>query len=249
VGNPLLNELPLKTTRREARHALGLSENQKTVVLMAGSRPSELFYHLHLMLDAALSSAKTLNKTLVVLLPFPTVVDLTEMKTRIERWRASQLSDEASLLDLRPSSGNSAIALLSADAGLIKSGTSTLEAGLLGCVHAVVYQSSWLTHFIFSYFVRRSYKGPVGLINLVMNQSTTSSACFVREFIDFRTSPKRLAQELVLLLEDLPTRARLQKGFLEMRQAMQSDADQGSPSERAASEVVELFKGIGPERC
>src|SRR5207237_3580916 len=62
VGNPLLDELPLETTREQARNALGLGAGDRVVTLMAGSRPSELKRHFEPMLDATLLAAQRLRE-------------------------------------------------------------------------------------------------------------------------------------------------------------------------------------------
>jgi lipid-A-disaccharide synthase len=228
---------------------------------MPGSRPAELAHHLELMLDAALGAARALGEHLTVLLPFPVTADFDEMKRRISSWLekrglgTSGGAGDSAFLDLRPSRGDAPIALLAADAGLIKSGTSTLEAGILGCPHAIVYQSSWFSHFVFDHIVRLGFKGPVGLVNLVyawmvQGWPIESSArsrdqnepWLVREFIDYHTAPRGLQDEVVALLRDEAKRERLQQGLARLREQVLGDARTGSPSERAAREIFEVVR-------
>ena len=77
VGNPLIDELPLDLTREEARAKLQIAFDECVLILMPGSRPSELKYHLEVMLDSALQvSRKFLPQSLRVLMPLPYTADL-----------------------------------------------------------------------------------------------------------------------------------------------------------------------------
>ncbi|CAM6054195.1 unnamed protein product [Sphagnum tenellum] len=105
-------------------------------------RTSEVNAHLELFLDTAALLAEQLKRSgylresekLIVLFPFPRTAHLESIQTRIKIWKAHDPSTlTARILDIRVSQGNSAACLVAADVGLIKSGTSTLEAALLRC--------------------------------------------------------------------------------------------------------------------
>ncbi|OFZ55440.1 MAG: hypothetical protein A2428_05035 [Bdellovibrionales bacterium RIFOXYC1_FULL_54_43] len=242
VGNPLLDELPLGMSRSEARSGLGLSMEDSVLVLMAGSRSSELDQHLELMLDAALEAAERLHNSgfhregtaLKVLLPFALTTDYSKILRRVESWKMSRTPP--AFFQLFPAQGNSARALIAADAGLIKSGTSTLEAALLGCPHAVIYKAGQVTTWIFERFIR--YRGPVGLVNLVARKAKGDSP-LVREILLDEVTVQSLADEAVRLLSDDEVRARMRHGFQELRKRLES-ADGQSPSRAAAVELLKI---------
>ena len=114
---------------------------------MPGSRPSELKLHVEVMLDAANRAAALLRsepeagpaeQKLVVLMPFPVTSELAKLAQARgsvgEGGRAGVTATQNFdnfILDVRVSHGDAAECLIAADAGLIKSGTSTLEAALL----------------------------------------------------------------------------------------------------------------------
>ncbi|HLE01251.1 MAG TPA: lipid-A-disaccharide synthase [Bdellovibrionota bacterium] len=242
VGNPLLDELPLNVSRSEARAELGLSTDDSVLVLMPGSRSSELDQHLELMLDAALEAAERLHNSgflregtaLKVLLPFALTTDYAKILQRIESWKASRTPP--TFFQLFPAQGNSARSLIAADAGLIKSGTSTLEAALLGCPHAVIYKAGQVTTWIFELFIR--YRGPVGLVNLVARKAKGDSP-LVREILLDEVTVRSLADEAVRLLSDDEVRSRMREGFKELRKRLES-TDGKSPSRAAAVELLNL---------
>jgi lipid-A-disaccharide synthase len=155
--------------------------------------------------------------------------------------RAELGSSKSFILDVQVSQGNSGDCLAAADAGLIKSGTSTLEAGLMGCPHAVVYKPSRFTEWIFKAFVR--YRGPVGLVNLVDGGYEPGKPLLAREILMDKVTVGNLADEIIALLTDEPYRARLHEGLARLREKVTSGAE--SPSRLAAEAVLAEFKGLG----
>jgi lipid-A-disaccharide synthase len=66
------------------------------------------------------------------------------------------------------------------DFGIVKSGTSTLEAAVSMLPIAVVYRVSSVTHLIFKHFVR--YNQPIGMINLLAEKEVAREF-FQKKFI------------------------------------------------------------------
>ena len=245
IGNPLVDELPMELTRAEARKRLGLPMDAEVLVLMPGSRPSELKRHFEAMLDAACAAAQRLGTKFTVCVPLPAVVEPMDVEARLQTWvrkRGVALKDLP--IELKISYGNSPETLIAADAGLIKSGTSTLEAGLLGCPHVVVYKPSLLSELIFKHLIR--YRGPVGLVNLVAGWQPGQPYLAEEVLMDRFTVP-RLTDEIVDLLRNEKRRSALTAGFKALRGKVMAEAGSGpsGPSARAAFEILRL---IGPPR-
>ena len=243
VGNPLLDELPLHLTRQEARMRLGIELNETLLVLMPGSRPSELKYHLDVMLDSALQVSKKLSpKVLRVLMPLPHTADLTEVNDRVELWKQKQgVSSGQTLPFVQVSQGNAHECLVAADAGIIKSGTSTLEAGLLRCPHTIIYNASRITGWIFKNIVR--YQGPVGLVNLIHGVDP-GQPYLIRELLGEQISVEELTRETLSLLTDQERRKKLNQGFERLLQKTKSGSvgqSQVGPSQRVAQEILREF--------
>jgi lipid-A-disaccharide synthase len=247
VGNPLLDELPMALTRAEARARLGLKEDERVVTLMPGSRPSELRRHIPLMLEGAARAAARLRaegelgpaEPLRVLVPLPEVADFERHRSAVEDWcRRGAFR----ILDVSVSRGDAAAALKAADSALVKSGTSTLEAALLGVPMAVVYRPSWLTARIFRNLIR--YRGPVGLVNLAGGWKPGQPYA-ARELLCEDATPAALGDELVSLLTDAGRRAGMMGEFARLREVLRTEM---SPSRAAAREIWEVA-GWDPPRA
>lgn len=239
VGNPLVDSLPLELTKSQARKNLGISDSEPTFLLMPGSRPAELKYHFDIMLDAVALVAERLGRRIVVLVPLPLTSDLAEVQRRAGAWisRKAGLKVSLSHLDLRVSQGNATECMVASDAGIIKSGTSTLEAGILGCVHSIMYRSNLLTHFIFHTLIR--YYGPVGLVNLVAGY-TEGSPFLIREVLHHQQDGALWADELLSLYQDPLRRKKITEGLQEVRRSVLSVGR--SPSEQAALEILDVVR-------
>ena len=151
VGHPLLaREMPTKSA---ARYALGLDAGAEVVALMPGSRASEVKRLLPIM-RRAYEDMKAEKPHLKAILPLsayvaPLVQNLLGADAEIQLVEG----DDASMT-----------ALVAADAGVICSGTATLEAGLANLRGLVVYRSDWLTTLIARFFVD---KNKIVLANVV----------------------------------------------------------------------------------
>lgn len=234
VGNPLADELPLTLTRADARARLGVGAGERVLVLMPGSRPSELERHLELMLDAAELVAKKVGP-LRVLMPLPTTADLAALRARVAEWETREGRARGGL-SIRVSHGDAHECLVAADAGLIKSGTSTLEAGILGCPHAVVYKPAQPTPWIYRNLIR--YKGPVGLVNLVHGWKK-GEPLLARELLLEGATVEALATEAIALLTDAGRIASAREGLARLRAIV--TAGRESPSRVAARDIAALL--------
>jgi len=245
VGNPILDELPVEMNRSEARRRLGLRADERVVVLMPGSRPAELAAHFTLMLSAGEAVAKRLGTPLQALVPLPITAELQEGQKYIDEWLGARSADSV-LLKVRLTRGNAHECLIAADVGIIKSGTSTLEAGLLGCPHVIVYRGSRLIMFLFQLFV--GYKGPVGLVNLAILDSAPGPVDRLkqpfREVIMNDLTSERLQQELWELLEDPQRKLESDRAIQKLRERVLGGRSMQafSPSRQAAQEIWALYQ-------
>jgi lipid-A-disaccharide synthase len=255
VGNPLVDELPLGLTREQAREALSVGNSDLVLALLPGSRPAELKRHIDVMLDGATRAAAKLRASgklrardpLRVLVPIPETANVPRIRAQIESWVLQASGGEPGfILDVRIFEGNAAPCLAAADAALVKSGTATLEAGLMLCPHAVVYKPSALTGWAFRNVVR--YRGPVGLVNLVSGDGpATPRPYVVREIVMLEVTARNLEEEIVSLLSDEDRRRKMVEAFRALREKVIGGAQGSSPSVRAAKQVLEVLKqGRGP---
>jgi lipid-A-disaccharide synthase len=244
VGNPLVDELPLEMSRSEARKKLEIPESELVWVLMPGSRPSELKRHLKPMLDSVLLTREQLLKQgklpdhakIHILLPFPPTADLAFLQIQVQEWMDR---NPTAGMKVHVSQGNAAECLIAADAGLVKSGTSTLEAGVLQCPHIVLYRPNGITAWIFKYLIR--YRGPVALVNLVAGWSPGRDY-LVPEILCEKVTPALLAKEFEKIAVPSQEREQMLQGFSLLREKVCGKTTRMSPSLLAAQEVLQVVR-------
>jgi lipid-A-disaccharide synthase len=241
VGNPLLDELPIHATKSEARAKIGIGEGEKVLAVLAGSRPAELKRHLELFLDGAQATGIHLlaagvlksGQRLRVLLPFPETSDLAMLSQRVRAWECLQ---KHLMIHIRVSQGDSAWTMLAADAGLIKSGTSTLEAAILQCPHLIVFKPNAITTFLVRKMI--GYWGPIGLSNLVVG--ATVEPFPIPEITSAEVTPIALSNLLTELFQETDLLKRVREVCKSVKAAMLDGQEGKSPSQSAAIEVLEV---------
>ncbi len=212
VGHPLLDrasELPEQT---DARRTLGLSPDAPVLAVFPGSRGSELARHLVPFMETARELQRRDPTLQVVVSAAPGIdIDSTVCPYPVIR-------------------GASFTVLRAATAGLLKSGTTTLEAAVAGLPHIIAYRTSAISYAI----ARRVVKIPnIGLVNVVAGKQVS------REFVQNAIVPRAMADALGPLLEP---------GSVSRDAALQGLADVrallGTPgaSERASAFALELVQ-------
>jgi lipid-A-disaccharide synthase len=119
-----------------------------------------------------------------------------------------------------------------AAAGLVCSGTATLEAGCLGLPYALVYRVATLTYEVGIRVIRVPY---LGMVNILGNRPV------VREFIQHDATPTALADEGLRLLNSLEARERLSSELATVTSIL--GGEPGNPASlRAARAVLECLR-------
>jgi len=209
VGHPLLDRAVNMPTRTEAREALGLAENKPVLALFPGSRQQEIDRHI----DDFVATAKELQRRIPGLQVIVSVAPTVALDQNRCPFR---LVHSASLSVLR-----------AADAGLCKSGTTTLEAAIADCPLIVAYRTGRISFAL----ARRLVKVPnIGLVNVVAGREVA------REFIQDDVVPSRMADALMPLLSDTKQRRDVIAGLGEVR------AKLGSPG--AANRVAAMASAL-----
>ncbi len=212
VGHPLLDRAAELPDRAAARATLGLDPDAPVLAVFPGSRRSELARHLAPFTAAALELQRRVPSLQVIVSAAPGItIDPAICPFRVVR--------DASFTVQR-----------AATAGLLKSGTTTLEAAVAGLPHIIAYRTSALSYAI----ARRVVKIPnIGLVNVVAGREVS------REFVQHAIQPAAMADALEPLLRDGdPARTAALEGLAEVRARL------GAPgaSERAAAFARELVR-------
>jgi len=234
IGSPLIEELPVRMPREEARAHFGLDPDVRALAVLPGSRPSEMERHWRPFLDAAGTFCERTGGKWVVLLPIAATLDMDHWSLQAEPWKRRL----PPAVEIRLTREGSGMALRAADLALVKSGTATLEAGVLECPLVVAYRPGKVTSFAVKHLLR--YRGPVGLVNLFRGWKP-GDAYLAPEVLHEEMTAERLSEELHALFSDRERLDRMRQDLRELREAMMSGANgHGGPSDRAAASVIEV---------
>lgn len=209
VGHPLLDEPMLE------REPPPVAERPLQIALLPGSRLQELRSHVPLLQRTVELVQRELPEARFVAALPPTVAP--EALPAVTHWNW-----EADVYGL----------LQRSRAGLVKVGTSTLEAALCGMPFVAFYRMSWLSYAIARSIVQ--LRSAV-LVNLLAGRSV------VPEFLQQRAKPAQLARALLEVLEPAVAE-RQQESFLQLRTLL---GGPGTAARAAALLVEELAAHLG----
>jgi lipid-A-disaccharide synthase len=137
--------------------------------------------------------------------------------------------------------------LKAARVALVKSGTSTLEAALLGVPMVLAYRSSRSSEWVYRHIVR--YRGFVGMVNLFLAKSAPAALGWegreepvVPELVLAKFSPDAIATELRKVYDDGPAREKMLKEFSRARGLIAAPGGR-SPLSAAAGAIWGLIQG------
>ncbi len=215
VGHPFA-ERPRPAPAAHYRHALGLDEGRTTVALIPGSRRSELKRLFPPMLEAA-ERIRAVHPDVQFAVP----VAPTLLQEEFAPFLAAHPGLQVTLVE-----GRADEVVGASDAALVKSGTATLEAGLMLRPLVVVYKFSWLSYLVARLLVRLTF---FSLVNLLVGRRV------VPELLQGGASPERMAAEILAVLPEGPARQAQLDGLAEVRASL---GEPGAP-ERVARVVAE----------
>jgi lipid-A-disaccharide synthase len=204
----------------QARRSLGLDPDLRIVGLLPGSRRRELKAHLPVMLESAMLLRERMGD-FQCLIPLASTLQASEFSPHLEK--LSGLAKPILVQDKHFE------ALGAMDAAVVKSGTATLEAALMGVPMVVVYRTSPLTYALASLLADVPH---VGLVNIVADER------LVPEQVQGDFTPAVVASLLEgFLTADSKSAGELRARLIALRQRL------GSPGcfERAAEAVLEVL--------
>lgn len=208
VGHPL-KDRPPPPARGDARRALALDPGRPTLGLFPGSRAQEVRRHWAMFRAAAARVAAARPDVRIVVAGTP----------------GAAYPDPGSITIHE---GDPLLVFAAADAGICKSGTTTLEAAIADVPMVITYR----VHPISSFIAFRLLRVPwVGLVNLVAGYEVAP------ELLQGRATPDALADGVLPLLDPANPLARRQREGLQLvRERL------GAPG--AADRVAELAAGL-----
>jgi lipid-A-disaccharide synthase len=122
--------------------------------------------------------------------------------------------------------GDAARAMQRAFAGVVASGTATLEAAYFRLPFVLVYKVSWPTYVVGRFLLKTKH---LGMPNVLAERE------IVPEFIQHQAQPPAIAREVLQLLNSQTARERMTSGF----DAVIAKLGETGASEKAARAIAE----------
>ena len=225
VGHPVLESGADRGDAARFRATHGLAETDRPVIVMPGSRRMEASRLLPAFGAALRIAAERLPGLRPILPVAPIVAEAVRAAAR--DWPIAPI-----LVDGQEAKHDAFAAVAqSGGAGLIKSGTSSLEMAVAGIPHVVAYRVNPITAAI----VRRLVKVPhASLVNLLAEREV------VPERLQEDCTPEALAEALLAPMLDPAVAAAQRAGFAEALAHLR--APEGLPSEAAAEAVLRMLE-------
>ncbi|MBT5577677.1 MAG: lipid-A-disaccharide synthase [Porticoccaceae bacterium] len=219
VGHPLAGQMAEQPDTQAARSRLGLNPDRPVLCIMPGSRSGEVELLGELFLDTACAVQAQLGTDLQLVIP------------AANQARYQQISDILSTkqgLSVELLMQNSHLAMEAADAVLLASGTTALEAMLLKKPMVVSYRLGALTYRLVSPFIKTPY---ASIPNLLANKM------LVPELIQANASVEQLTQAVIDAF-DPGNREQLVDQFSQLHQQLRLDS--GAIAADAIAELIDL---------
>ncbi|MEY4591039.1 MAG: hypothetical protein RL497_3115 [Pseudomonadota bacterium] len=206
VGHPLADTLALEGQTLSARETLGIAPDAKVLAVLPGSRQAEverlgpLFFDVVAELTAA-------NPALIVVCPAANAKRLEQIQSLLALRH----------LNVRLHLGDSHRLMAAADAVLMASGTTSLEAMLLKKPMVIAYRVAPLSYWIYKRLVKVDM---IGLPNLLAGEKIAP------EFIQDAATTDNLRQAISALLYEPSSHERQKEAFLRLHLSLRRDANQ-----------------------
>jgi lipid-A-disaccharide synthase len=222
VGHPLA-DLPAPAITRDAYAA----ENQIAaaspwITLMPGSRQKEVGMNLPTMLEAA----ERLGGGYEFLLPVARTLDAAFLRELTETRPAASLQRIHLVSEALP-------ALFHSRAGIVASGTATVEAALMGAPFVMVYRVSRLTYALGKPRVKVPY---FAMVNLIAGEEV------VPELVQHKFTVENIVTEMNKIIPEGEPRARMIERLAAVKARLKQGSGGGAhPSETAAEIILKMI--------
>ncbi len=238
VGHPLA-DLPAPAITREAYAAENqLDEAKQWITLMPGSRRKEVRMNLPTILEAADRLGKErLGKDRTgsgyeFLLPVARTLDASFLRELIgaphaETRQAASLPNIHLVPEALP-------ALFHSRAGIVASGTATVEAAIMGTPFVMVYRVSQLTYALGKPRVKVPH---FAMVNLIAEEE------IVQELVQHKFTAQNIVAELNKIIPDGEPRARMIERLAAVKTRLKRGSDsRAHPADKAAEIILQMIR-------
>jgi lipid-A-disaccharide synthase len=219
VGHPLADIIDLEIDSKQKKMELGFKTEDRLIAVLPGSRTGEIKYLGPLFLDV-MQEISIHQPEIQFIVPLA--------NANLRALFQEQVIRKEYTLKLHVTNQNAREVMAAADAVLVKSGTSTLEAMLLKRPMVVVFKWGAITHALIAPRLKIRF---ISLPNLLANRN------LVPEFLQKKAIAKTIAQQVVQLLQS-PEHEHLIQQFSDIHKSLRKNAN-----ENAALAILKL---LGP---
>ncbi len=234
VGHPLADLPPPAITREVYAAENQIDATKPWITLMPGSRRKEVGMNLPTILDAADRMEKDclekdrrekdrLGGGYEFLLPVARTLDAAFLKELMERRQAASLRGNIHLVpDALP-------ALFHSRAGIVASGTATVEAALMGTPFVMVYRLSRLTYALGKPRVKVPY---FAMVNLIAGEEV------VPELVQHKFTAENVVMELNKIIPDGEPRTRMIERLATVKARLKCGSGAAKHPSETAAEII-----------
>jgi lipid-A-disaccharide synthase len=210
-----LAELPPPAIERDAYAAqFHLDPAKPWIILMPGSRVKEVRMNLPTILE----SAALLGNSYEFLLPVAPTLDRSFLQSLIGEQKISLVPEALP-------------ALYHSRAGIVASGTATVEAAMMNTPLVMVYRVSPLTYLL----GKPRVKVPrFAMVNLIAEEEV------VPELVQHDFTAEKVVARLEDILPDGPSRSRMIEGLARVKARLRAPDGAQHPADRAAQIILSL---------
>ena len=224
VGHPMLDFYRNIPTREESLRKIGLTSDDKLLLLIPASRKQELKYILPTLLKAA-KLLQEKDPSITVLIPSGLKEFDEFLNNSLTEYGVSGriiLSDEVD--DIKP------FLFSAAHLAFAKSGTINMELALNSVPQIVGYKVSRVTAFFARYLLRFNVKY-ISPVNLLLNKM------LIPEFIQEDFKAEKIFNAALKILEDNSTKEDIMFGYKKLKDKL------GKPgvTDRASKDILDLL--------
>jgi len=210
VGHPIL-DLPVFK-----KPILKFEERTDTIVLMPGSRKIEVMHHISLI-SRLIETIKSYFSKFEIAIPVS--------NSDNEKILKDYLGDQSKLVRFEYDSHN---VLRSSKVGIIKSGTSNLEAALLGLPFVMFYKTSLPTYLIARGLINVEY---ISIVNILLGGN------YVPEYIQGLAKPEKILASVKTILENREVFQQMLDSFLRLRYIL----GESGGTKKAVENILKYF--------
>ena len=223
MGNPALSRTEMGDGAR-ARVAIEASSSDQVILVLPGSRPSEIKRVAPILVEAAWLMKSQNADLKIVFAPAPSVKEqFLEAFPGVQKW--ATLPDETT---------SSADMMAAADIALACSGTVTSELAVQGTPFLVGYKTGWITWALARYLLYKPEH--ITLLNIAADDTEVAP-----EYVQTKFKPDVLAEKALGLLAD-PSMLQAQIDAQNKALSRMGERDE-SASDVAANAILNVISG------